>query len=100
MLVLVGNVVYLCFIRFTGFRKVYCPNCGESGHHVDFPQLCNTATATTTATGTSTSGEASERKKKRKKQKDSQAADLGVPCCMEPKYEAFTKYPQCTYYLL
>ena len=50
---------------------VYCPNCGEKGHHIDYPAFDPNA-------GGGGSGSAS----------------YGT-CCKAPKYEAFVKFPKC-----
>jgi hypothetical protein len=78
-------VVFIPIKRIACFcqccRHVYCPNCGENGHHIDFPQLCY---AVTPVHKLGDSG----KKRQRRAQEPRQ--------CMEPKYEAFVRYPQCT----
>jgi hypothetical protein len=65
---------FICFILFYSdfccvCSDVYCPNCGNEGHHIDFPQLCRPVG---------------------KKQK---GGKISSSECYEPKYEAFVKFP-------
>eukprot|EP01032_Pedospumella_encystans_P013202 gene13202-15213_t len=59
--------------------EVYCPNCGQSGHHIDFPMLCSVSLTK--------AGEPVRKKSRQQLQNESSL-------CMEPKFDAFIKYPQ------
>jgi hypothetical protein len=71
---------------------IYCPNCGESGHHIDFPQLCREVTpSNNSGGGTNESG------KKRARGVGNNQSTPVFSQCMEPKYEAFVKFGSGAY---
>ena len=70
------------FTCLPNLSDIFCPNCGLSGHHIDFPLLCTTST--------SNNGESA----KKKARSHQQQQNSGPSLCMEPKYDAYMKYPQ------
>lgn len=86
-------VDHSCFVS-RECSDVYCPNCGESGHHIDFPVLCRLSSTNAVNAG----GEASAKKKHRAQSAgagNSRHPEPGL--CMEPKYDAFVRFPQRKY---
>lgn len=67
---------------------VYCYNCGEEGHHVDFPSISSVINDEEDDTPPRRHHQSSERKAKKKGKKR-----LGI--CLAPRYEAFMRFPQC-----
>ena len=71
--------------------EIYCPNCGESGHHCDFPLLTAAAAAERSINSNNNNTSSSGSKRKRFRSDDPELYYL----CMEPKHDAFMKFPQC-----
>jgi len=65
---------------------VFCPNCGEANHHIDYPGVAFFCALDKTSH--------SHSQRKRAHESSSFSSMSVKTSCIEPRYDAFNKFPQ------